>query len=344
MNEHYDGTQLLSKKDINGKRPEIFMVSNNRSSGKTTFFARMLVKRFKEGKGKFALLHRYQYELDDVSDKFFKDINTLFFRGDIMKHKKLAGGIFRELFLNDVSCGYALCLNSAEAVKKYSHFFSDVQRIFMDEFQSETNHYVGNEIQKFISIHTSIGRGQGQASRYVPVYMCSNPVTILNPYYTALGISTRLTKNTKFLRGDGFVLEQGFNEYASTAQKLSLFMRAFGKDSYVAHASESIYLNDSDAFIEKLSGKCSYVCTLLSNGKSYSIREYVDLGYVYCDERVDETFPIKLTCTTDDHQPNYVMIHHYSNFIGRMRLLFEEGAFRFRNLACKEVIINLLSY
>ena len=93
--------------------------------------------------------------------------------------------------------------------------------MIFDEFQSETNHYCDNETKKFISIHTSIARGQGEQVRYVPVYMLSNPVSIINPYYVEMGISGRLKDDTKFLRGDGFVLEQGYIESASIEQKNS---------------------------------------------------------------------------------------------------------------------------
>ena len=54
-----------------------------------------------------------------------------------------------------------------------------------------------------------MARGQGEQNRYLPVYMLSNPVSIINTYYVELGISSRLTDETRFLRGDGFVLEQG---------------------------------------------------------------------------------------------------------------------------------------
>lgn len=93
--------------------------------------------------------------------------------------------------------------------------------MFFDEFQSETNHYCNDEIRKFLSIHTSIARGNGEQIRYVPVYMCANPVSIINPYYVEMGISERLNDDTRFLRGDGFVLEQGYVESASEAQKQS---------------------------------------------------------------------------------------------------------------------------
>ena len=68
---YYDGTKLLSMKDINGKNPELFMVTTNRTGGKTTWFNRYLVKKFKNGQGKFCLIYRFNYELSDVVEKFF---------------------------------------------------------------------------------------------------------------------------------------------------------------------------------------------------------------------------------------------------------------------------------
>ena len=236
MNEtkYYDGTKLLSMKDINGNKPEIYMCTTNRTGGKTTYFGRLCINRFINKGEKFGLIYRYNYELDDVTDKFFKDIGSLFFPNMTMTSKRRASGIFHELFLDEKSCGYAFSLNSADQIKKYSHLFNDIERMLFDEFQSETNHYCSDEVKKLLSVHTSVARGQGEQVRYVPVYMLSNPVSIINPYYIEMGISERLRDNTKFLRGDGFVLEQGYVDSASKAQKESGFNRAFSKNSYVA--------------------------------------------------------------------------------------------------------------
>lgn len=196
QNIYYDGTKLLSMKDINGKEPEILLCTTNRSGGKTTFFSRYLINRFKKYGEKFGLIYRYNYELDDCADKFFKDLSTLFFNGEIMTSKRKANGIYHELWLEDKNCGYAIALNNADTIKKYSHLFSDIERLLFDEFQSENNKYCKDEIKKFISIHTSIARGQKKQVRKVPVIMLSNSVTIINPYYIALGISERLTSET----------------------------------------------------------------------------------------------------------------------------------------------------
>lgn len=330
--------------DQNGKRPEIYICTSNRSAGKTTYFGRMVVNRFKNKNKKFGLIYRYNYELDECADKFFKDISTLFFDGAVMTSKRRASGIYHELYINDEHCGYALSLNSADQLKKYAHLLSDIDSLIFDEFQSESNKYCNKEVQKLLSIHTSIARGQGKQVRYVPVYMISNPVSMINPYYIEMGIATRLTKDTKFLRGDGFVLEQGFNESASIAQETSAFNRAFSQNKYSAYASQAIYLNDNQAFVAKPDGRGRYIATLKYNGMNFSVKEYNELGIVYCDDSADLTFPYKIVVTTDDHEINYVMLRNSDTFIQTMRYYFDRGCFRFKDLRCKEAILTALSY
>lgn len=343
-NQYYDGTKLLSMTDINGNKPELLLCTTNRTGGKTTYFGRLVVNRFKKHGKKFGLIYRYNYELDDCADKFFKDLSTLFFNGEIMTSKRRAQGIFHELWLGDKHCGYALSLNSADTLKKYSHLFNDIDSMIFDEFQTESGKYCKDEIKKLLSIHTSVARGQGKQVRYVPVYMLSNAVTIINPYYVALGISERLNTDTKFLKGDGFVLEQGFIDSASKAQKESGFNRAFSKEKYVTYSSENIYLNDNATFIEKPSGKGLYLATLKYNGCNYGIREYGEQGIIYCDDRADVTFRNRITVTTDDHEVNYVMLKRNDVFINMLRYYFEHGAFRFKDLKCKECVLKCLSY
>lgn len=344
MNKYYDGTKLLSMLDINGNKPEIYMCTTNRTGGKTTYFGRLCINRFLDKNEKFGLLYRYNYELDDIVDKFYKDLGSLFFPSYTMTSKRRAKGTFQELFLNEKSSGYALSLNNADQIKKYSHLFSDIQRMIFDEFQSETNHYCDNEIKKFISIHTSIARGQGEQVRYVPVYMLSNPVSIINPYYVEMGISGRLKDDTKFLRGDGFVLEQGYIESASIEQKNSGFNRAFSKNSYTAYSSECVYLNDNKAFVEKPTGKSKYLCTLRYKGSDFALREYTENGLIYCDDKADSSFLTRISVTTDDHNINYVMLKRNDFFLSNLRYFFEHGCFRFKDMRCKEAVLSALSY
>ena len=342
--KYYDGTKLLNMKDINGNIPEIRICTANRSGGKTTFFNRYAINQFlKKGK-KFCLIYRFNYELDDISNKFFGEINRLFFQGHEMTNKKQARGIYHTLYLDGKCCGYALALNNADQIKKLSHLMADSELMLFDEFQSETNKYCPDEIRKFISVHTSLARGGGQQVKFLPVVMISNPVSLINPYYTDLGISGRLRNDTKFLRGDGYVLEQGFIENASNLQKQSAFNRAFSGNNYIAYSSENVYLNDIKAFIEKPSGPSRYLANLKYNNKEYALREFADSGYIYCDNRPDLTFHFKISVTTSDHNINYVLLKRNDLFINTMRYFFEKGCFRFKDLSCKEAVLKAISY
>lgn len=344
MPEFYDGTKLLSMSDLTGAKPEIYICETNRTGGKTTWFNRYCTKRFNKNGEKFMLIYRFNYELDDVAEKFYKDISRLFFPGTHMTSKRKANGIYHELFIDDKSCGYAVSLNNADQIKKHSHMFSDTARMVFDEFQSETNHYCADEVRKLLSIHTSVARGNGEQIRYVPVYMLGNPVSILNPYYVELGISTRLRDDTKFLKGDGFVMERGFIQSASDAQLQSGFNRAFARNSYVAYSAQNVYLNDNKAFIERPEGSSRYLATLRYSGSDFAIREFSEAGIIYCDDRPDRTYPHRISVTTSDHQVNYVMLKRNDMFLTNMRWYFERGCFRFKDLRCKEAVLKALSY
>lgn len=344
MNGYYDGTKLLSLLDLNNRKPELFLCCSNRSAGKTTYFGRWFVKRFLDKKEKFGLIYRYNYELSDIGDKFFHELQTLFFPDIKLKSKNKAKGIYTELSINDEICGYAFSINNADQIKKMSHLFSDVKRLLFDEFQSESNHYCENELQKFISLHTSIARGNGERVRYLPVYLLGNYVSLLNPYFSALGISDRIRSDTNFMRGDGWVLEQGFNESASGLQKTSAFNRAFENQKYIQYASEKVYLNDNSAFIDRPDGNSKYICTIIYEGKNYGIREYKEKGVVFCDSSADLSFPVKLCASTEDHNVNYILMRSNDTMIGILRWYFEHGVFRFRNLECKKAILDICAY
>lgn len=351
MPRFYDGTKLLSLLDINGRKPEIYICTSNRSAGKTTYFNRLCVNGFIKRGEKFMLLYRFDYELDSCAEKFFKDINKLFFPNYSMESVKRYKGKYHDLYLQENKegsqpqhCGYAVALNGADVIKKLSHLFSDTSKMLFDEFQSETNHYCPDEVTKFISVHKSVARGNGKMARYLPVYMIANPVTLLNPYYVEMDISSRMDNKTRFLKGNGFVLEQGYNADAEAAAKESGFNAAFSNNKYIAYSGQGVYLNDNDAFIETPTGRSRYLATLKYNNGEYGVRSFDEKGVIYIDNRPDITFPTKLTITTEDHDINWVMLRKNDMFLNQLRYFFDKGCFRFKDLKCKEVLLKALSY
>ena len=105
-----------------------------------------------------------------------------------------------------------------------------------------------------------------------------------------------------------------------------------------------LYEDNHIIVVEKPSGRSRYLATLKYKGTDYAIREYEEAGVIYCDDRADSSFGMKLTVTTDDHEINYVMLKRNDFFLTNMRYYFEKGCFRFKDLRCKEAVLKALSY
>ena len=125
-----------------------------------------------------------------------------------------------------------------------------------------------------------------------------NTVSLLNPYYKEFGINKMLKKDTKFLRGDGWVFERTYNKNASIAYKESGIARAFKHASYNEYASENKYLNDNECLIGKPTGQSRYICTIRFNEKmitelvaydemvSILKKHKLNIGIALCDAMV----------------------------------------------------------
>lgn len=343
MGKYYNNNKLLSLMDINGNRPEIFICDGNRAAGKTYSFKSTLLKRWFKNDEQFVLIVRNQVDAKGYAEAFWKDIGNDKYRGHECKEKAMAKGMFYEVSIDDRPAGYVLPLSMCAKLKRYSSLFINVTSMFFDEYQDENARYLTNEIDKLMSLHTSIARGHGEQARYVPVYMCSNTITILNPYYIALGIHKRLRNNTKFIRGEGWVFEKTLNESAKEAFEDSAFNMAFkGTTIYGKHAAENIYLNDNMALVKKPRGSFAYRCSIKYRGSYYSVRIYQD--FVYIAEGYDKTYPVKAVFDAADMDEDGFILYSKYSWVGRaLQKSFEEGNLRFQTLACKDAIFDILS-
>lgn len=343
--KYYSCEYLLSLKDANGELPEIYISDGNRTAGKSFSWKTTLINRFlkKPIGNQFIILFRNKYEIKDCATPFFEDVRRVKYLGHEMTSKKICDGIMERIYLDGIECGFAVPLSMATKIKRLSALFSEVGAMFFDEYQDDNNRYLPKEVEKLQSIHTSVARGDGKQHRRVPLYMASNAVSILNPYYDAFGISKRLRNDTKFLRGNGWVYERTFNESAKESFQSAGFNKAFSDTSYYKHASENLYLNDNQALLESPSGLSKYQLSVKYNGEWYSIRKYDEIMYV--DEGYDSSYPVRICFNvndvTDDRQ---IMVGRSHYMVLTMREWFSNGRMRFRNLKCKDMILDLLAF
>ena len=341
--KYYNPEKILAMKDLDKEEPSIYLISSNRSAGKTTAFLIKALKHHKETGRKFALLYRYQYELNSA-EKIFADVMNIYpeLSGELttVAHAK---GLMYEIFMDKKSMCYALSLNNPDALKKYSPMFSTVDFIIFDEFQTETGKYLPKETEKFMSLMITVARGGGEQHRNIKVFMLSNKVSIMNPYFITFGIHKRIKKDTKFIRGHGWVAEFNHNEDASNSISKSGIAKAFSNSDYIKYSTQNDYLIQCDSFIEKMSGRSKYLFTIQHDGVSYGVREFMDDGIIHVSKKVDGSCQYIAVFKASDHTQNTMMLNHFSFLFKNLKDAFNNGHLRFDDVGTKNVIFDILA-
>lgn len=268
QNDFYNGGRLLSMKDANGKKPEIYAVAGNRTAGKTYFVKRYCVRRFMKYGEKFVIFVRYIDDVPNTAAAFWADVGPDNWPKLEIKQIPLLHGKAGGMLIGGKPAGYVIALSDPERIKKASSLFADAARGFLDEFASETGKYVPGEVKNFNSIRVSIARGGGSHVRYFPVIMCANMVTNYSPYHTYFGFSRGLQERTRFHRGAGWVYEQTYN--ATAADEMEKHFSSLDKKQldYMAHNK---MLLDTDIFIEKVEGAKWPFCSVIYEGDLFTI-------------------------------------------------------------------------
>lgn len=352
MSNFYDGSKLLATLDKNGDKPELFIVcSRVRGPGKTFWFTRKLLDDFMENKtAKFVLLCRTKLELGSLAAGMFKSMMSIHYPDWTMSEKVQMKGVYSNIYIESgngedrevLHCGYCIPLNACDQIKRISSLFSDSVQGYFDEFQPEDkNTYLSDEVSKFLSIHTSIARGEGKSRRYYPFYFSSNTVSINNPYFISLKLNRQIQPNCKMFRGEGFVFQKAENpglvqEHAETGMA-----KAFSSEKYIDYSDNS-WLNDSYSCIEKPKnwGRAMYVCSLISGEIKLGVKYYPNVMLYYVDYGVDKSHPKVFNIKYDNMEPNIPLIRGSMTMI-KLKESMERGIVRFKDLRCKSICMDL---
>lgn len=354
--EYYTGDKLLSCRDLDGIQPEIIISQTLRSYGKTTFFNNFLMKNFINREHSI-LLCRYKYEMKGVGERFVSSLTEWFphirckevsvLKDSVIKiyikTTELPEDGFEEYNDSDLF-GFGCCLSGYDGVKKTSNLMNRVSNILFDEFQSEDDKYLPGEIDKLISIHTSVARRKNEPVRFVRLILLSNKIRMINPYYLSLGISERFEPRTKYMRGHGWVFENLSNPALSDLTKKSRFNVAFENEGYMSYIYDDSFKNSGEYSTIQKKPKGILILTISYKNKTYDITRGDNYFYV-----------------SDNGQPNIVDIDldncemffksritppsmmRISNLTQVLRSEFSENRVFFKNVDCKQVFIKSMS-
>lgn len=349
---YYDLYKILSKKDLDNEYPTFYIIESNRSDGKTTSVLNLMYDYFKETGKQCGIIFRHQYELNSAPLLFE---NTLEIREDnnIIQAFPHAKGLFYELryltldenkkVTNAETFGFSFDLSKPDEIKKYSPSFANVDVFLFDEFQTESGKYLPKEIEKFQSFWVSVARGHGKQARPITCFMCSNKVTLMNPYYIYWGIHKRVKIDTKFLRGSGWVCNFNYNPNSSKAITESGVGKAFANSKYLEMATDNIYLVESLTFIEQPKTQGRYLATVIYNSKKYGIRVCTSEGIIFLSQKFNPSCKTLLAFKPSDHTQNTMLLDRYSYIFKQLRDAYFQGALRFDNIETKNSFFDILA-
>lgn len=341
MGTFYTANKILRLRDLNGLDPELFFICGNRTAGKTFFFKRWFVRRWMKYKERFVVFVRFIDDIAGSAEGFWADIGPICWPGVTMTQKPLLHGKAAELLINGERCGYVIALNDPERIKRNSAQFADAERGFLDEFMSETGKYVPNEIVKFNSIRISIARGgaKGTHARYFPVYLCSNNVTIFNPYFDYFDVGRRLQNRTKFLRGDGWVLEQTFNADAAAAIRKNFKSMS---EKELAYATENKYLLDDNRFVDDIPGNKYCFMGIRNDSRIFGCWQGYD-GRILISRKFDPSCQFVIATRDADHTTGTILMGLTSTYVKMVRKAYDYGQVFFDSGSARSNFISALS-
>lgn len=297
-----------------------------RGTGKTYGFKQWAIKDFLKNGNQFVYVRRYKQELKDLRN-FFEDI-----AGAFPSHTFEVKGM--ALYIDSKIAGYAIPLSTSK-IKK-STAYPQVNKICFDEFILDKGvyHYLPDEVVCFLELYSTIAR-----LRDVRVMFLSNALTMTNPYFDYFNIGLPYGKNIT-CRDDILIEMVDAKEYRETASA-TRFGKIIQGTAYGRYAVDNEFLRDNATFVDKRNPSARYYFTLRYNSNNYGVWMDYPNGVLHIDRNADESCPIQIALTTDDHTPNTLFTKgRRSIFIYNLSEWYKNGAVRFGSIRVKNEMMN----
>lgn len=345
MADYYTLDEIKKKKDLDGDEPYIYIITGNKSAGKTTSVLLEGLQRFKNsgGKEQMLLIYREKNEISSSHLLFGDVLESYPEYGTEMTSKPCAEGLFYQLFLDGKDFGFSVCMHKKDKLKKYSPVFRNVEVALFDEIQLEDGKYKPNEPETLMGVLLAVARGGGKQSRPIKLYLLGNTVSLMNPYFIKFGIYKRLKPDTKFMRGKGWVAEFTENFSAKKAIQINPLFKAFLDDDYFKYSTESKYMYNTDEFIKTPAGKNKYLFTYVQDGEIYGVRDYFEAGKIFFGRNPDTNYKMRICINSQDHNEKTYLVRRNSYLVEALREAYEQGLLCFSDLAAKNACLDLLA-
>lgn len=233
--------------------------------------------------------------------------------------------------------------------------FDNVRKIIFDEYVSEDNRELNDEVTCIYRLYDTIARGRDDALKTTSMIFISNCITKASTLKEELGISREVRPDTKRIdRGEekGWIYERITNKAVSEEYNKSAIAKAqrcgdIGQ-AYSGYAQDNEF-KDNENFVQVKppKGNYTYMCNITYQGNVYAIKYYrKENKYYFTDKGVNEEFIYNYAMTKEDHSFNTSLIldKNIRDRLVQYKLHFGVGDFLFSSLKCKSVFMDIYKY
>lgn len=323
-------------------------VLSQRSGGKTFDAKYKSINRYKRDKRTTIWLRREKTEFSkEFIDKFFEDIRFKF-PDDTFEIKTTDYGA--EGFINGEA--FIIFIALSVALKHKSIPFQTVWWLVFDEFitNPSVQRYLSGEVFRFLEFWHTVARPytvlkpdgtEEQIDPKTRAVFLGNSISIVNPYFIEFKVMP--DKYREFNVYEKLIVWFWVGKAHADYMKTTTLGQSIAGTDYGDYATENKFLLDNDAWIIDKPAHSRYVCGFTIEG--YKIGCWVDYkaGLIYVNNQYDPTNSM-VVVTTQDHQPNLLMIQHFKRLHAykQLKLAFEHGRIRFNNHLAKQAFYDCI--
>lgn len=304
--DHYDISYNIEE----GIRDHIAVIiavsaDDQRGCGKTFSTSRWLYERYlKEGK-RFMLFVREVKSLGKIAEGCFGAMLAKNYP-DVSIYEKSQDNVFSTIYQQigtgkekktDV-IGFVSVLKRAGDLKYYRGIFerANVKAFWMDEFMPKDNRYLTGEADL---MKTAIDTVNGEVED-LPIILTANCLTLGNPYFTMLGLNSKIQSSTHKIKTSTCIYENVVVEGLTEKHINSAINRAFGANTQ--EYLDNVWINDENSLVVGKPegwGRPIYICGINYSGTTYGVYAYPDVGLYYVSTTYDASIDCVYALTLD---------------------------------------------
>lgn len=343
--EHFDIEHMIAEAE---QKHVAFVIAvsadNYRGAGKTFSSAKALYKRYLERGERFVLFVREVKELGHIAEGIFGAYLAKNHPGTTIYEKK-QDNIFSIIYQQTGTgkekqteiLGYVIPIKNAPNIKNYRGIWevANVKKFYLDEFMPLTGKYLPNETELMKTIIDTVN---GNVEDLV-VIMTANCISLGNPYFTMLGLNSKIQSNTRSIKTDTVIYEKVEVEGLSEKHLNCSINRAFGKtdEAYTSN----VWIGDNNSLVCKPDnwGRPIYICAVVYNGNTYGVYSYPNVGLYYISTTWDATYDYTYALTLDGDLN--VPLLRGNKTICRLRDWFYDGVVRVSNGGIQRMLLDV---